>query len=126
MPGRLRRYLLALFATGILLVAVFGLFTAVPLPHKPILWIANDRLLHVIGFASLAMFGLLLWGPAPAMVLLLIAGAGALELLQHFFPAHQTSLGDWAASSSGVVLGSIIFLALRAGLARRLATAPDE
>jgi hypothetical protein len=125
-PLPFRRVLLFLFTIGIALVAWFGLITAFPMPTKPLLWIRNDHLLHVCAFSWLSLTGLLLWEPGGIIIALLVVGAGLLELLQNFFPAHQMSLVDWSASSSGVGLGAVLFALVRATLARRLAAALAE
>jgi len=113
MPFQIRLALISLFVIGIALVAWFGLFAGFAMPSKPLVWIRNDHLLHVCAFSWLSLIGLLLWGPAAAVIALLVVGAGLLELLQNFFPAHQMSLVDWCVSSGGVMLGTVLFPIIR-------------
>ena len=114
-----RRTLIALFVLGLALTLWFGLLSALTMPAKPVLYIRNDHLLHVCAFSFLALVGLMLWAPMAALMTALVAGAGLLEVVQRFVPQHQMSLMDWGASSSGVALGAILFLLVRAVLEAR-------
>jgi VanZ family protein len=47
---------------------------------------------------------------APIIVFSLIAYAGALELLQRFSPGRTPSIGDFACSAIGVIMGVALFV----------------
>jgi VanZ family protein len=71
----------------------------------------NSRLEHVVAYAgSMLVFGAAYgrrFGMAP-IVAGLIAYAGTLEVLQLLSPGRHSSVFDWLASSSGVLIGATV------------------
>jgi len=72
---------------------------------------ADGRVEHAIAYAGTAFFvGMGYWSDRrwPALVGLLIALAGSMELLQHVSPGRHPGLPDFAASSLGAVIGLMV------------------
>jgi hypothetical protein len=79
----------------------------------------NDKALHVGAFALLAVL-VVLPGPAPRALLLLVVCAAVLELVQLAFPLRQASLGDFAASLAGAGAGWLVGTVSRISVSRML------
>lgn len=72
---------------------------------------ADSRLEHVAAYAGSTMIVAAAYRErfsALAIALLLVAYAGLLETGQLFVPGRHASLLDWGASSTGVIIGSVL------------------
>lgn len=78
-----------------------------------------DKLLHAGAYGTLAGLGILgtqTRRAAIAVVLLVIAYGGSIEILQSFIPERSGSWGDFAANATGAVLaGATLLTRRRAG-----------
>ncbi|GFZ87181.1 hypothetical protein GCM10011497_15150 [Elstera cyanobacteriorum] len=75
-----------------------------------------DKLLHAGAYGTLAGLGLLgtrTRGAAIAVVLLVIAYGGSIEILQSFIPERSGSWGDFTANSLGAIAAGMVVLTWR-------------
>jgi VanZ family protein len=71
---------------------------------------------HAMAYAGTAfLMGLAYRSQPPGRIaVVLVAYAGALELLQHLSPGRHPAVGDWLASSVGALIGTAAFPLARA------------
>lgn len=118
---RVRRFAVAAFVIGLVLIVWFGLLSEFPSSADRILSVRIDLVEHVAAFGWLSFTGLLLWKRARLVVGGLVLSAGLLEIAQMATRRHEANLGDWGASVTGVIVGWGLWL-----LARRLMVRPRE
>lgn len=89
----------------VVLLAVLSLLPAQDMARTGV----GDHIEHAVAYAGTALLmGIGYRGcRAVRIIILLVAYAGVLELLQHISPGRQPGLDDWAASSAGVLMGSL-------------------
>ena len=105
--GRARWALWTLVLALLLFTAWIALVYIGPMPSVRQFGVWNDKVLHIVTFALLALI-LSVPGPAPrALSVLAICGV-LLELAQLAFPLRQASFADLIASLAGVVTGGLI------------------
>ena len=104
----------------LLYITVILTLSAQPNLHPPLEWRHSDKVYHL---AEYGLFGVLLsrafhgsLGPrravlAAALVLLfgMCMGAGD-EYFQSFIPGRESSVYDWMADATGVVMGQLLYL----------------
>lgn len=76
-------------------------------------WMPNDKVMHAIVFAVLALLWQFSFKTVWWLGLLLLAGyGGAVELAQHYFTNRFGDWWDWLADLLGIALGILIWHAL--------------
>jgi VanZ family protein len=104
----------ALFALGLLAVAVLSLLPAPEMPTLPKVW---DKLEHFGAYAVLGLLGRFgLAAGWPAMLVGLAALGAGLEFAQAFVAGRSCAFGDMIANLIGAALGILL-----AALAQRRA-----
>lgn len=71
----------------------------------------NDKVVHALAFALLAMTGFILWNAPRIVVPALLALALAIEAMQSLVPGRTPSLWDFAASAAGIAVGAVFWWA---------------
>ncbi len=117
----MRRFAGAAFVIGLVLIVWFGLLSEFPTSVDRIFSVRMDLVEHVAAFGWLSFAALLLWKRTRLLVGGLVLSAGLPEVAQMATRRHETSLGDWGASVTGVIVGWGLWL-----LARQLVTWPRE
>ena len=84
--------------------------------EKQMVWLFNDKLLHLFAYSFLSLFIYLGLGghllSRVALTFFIIAGLGAIdELIQYMFPARDPSFDDWLVDCLGGI-GTVGLLAL--------------
>ncbi len=79
--------------------------------------VANDKVNHLLAFASLGFTGALSrrpgWRRLPAVALALVAFGGFIEIVQTQIPGRAGEWGDLLADSVGIALGMALAAAWR-------------
>jgi VanZ family protein len=89
-------------------VAAVGVLSVLPAEVIPKAFHFWDKAQHALGFAVLALIGLLAYGEHRRRVVLALLGYGALiELVQGLVPWRYGDVGDFAADAVGVVIGAV-------------------
>ena len=115
----LRGLHVALLVAVSLVVTYYGVVYRGQLPDHPWLMGWNDTFLHVCSFGLLTLLVLPLSREWRAPLAVLAASAVAIEAIQLAIPVRTASLGDLAASLTGIALGAVFVAGVRRG-ARRL------
>lgn len=98
----------------VLLLAVLSLLPADEMARTGV----DGHIEHAVAYAGTALFMALSYGAAgPAAGL--VAYAGVLEFLQRYSPGRTSAFGDFAASSTGVLIGVAAAFAVAALLGLR-------
>ena len=113
MPQQLRLGLWGMLAAAGLALLYFGLISDAPLPDHRLIVGWNDLLLHVVGFASLALVAFTLFSPMLRVACCVMLLGVGLEFLQVFSRSHEPSLRDALANGAGISAAAVAFLALR-------------
>ena len=100
----------ATFFITMIVLASFGDF------EKQLVWLFNDKLLHLFAYSFLSLFIYLGLGghllSRLALTFFIIAGLGAVdELIQYMFPARDPSFDDWLVDCLGGI-GTVGILAV--------------
>ncbi len=90
----------AIFFITMIVLSSFGEF------EKQLVWLFNDKLLHLFAYSFLSLFIYLGLGghllSRVALTFFIIAGLGAIdELIQYMFPARDPSFDDWLVDCLG-------------------------
>ena len=100
----------AIFFITMIVLSSFGEF------EKQLVWLFNDKLLHLFAYSFLSLFIYLGLGghllSRIALTFFIIAGLGAIdELIQYMFPARDPSFDDWLVDCLGGI-ATVGFLAM--------------
>lgn len=71
----------------------------------------DDRMVHFLAFAALALTALWLWRPAWLVVAVLFVFAASIEAVQSALPGREASLADLGASVAGLLAAWALFRA---------------
>jgi VanZ family protein len=112
----IRRGLELLFVAGVGLALWFALIMQPPTIRFAALPFRSDHIMHATTFLALTFLGAWLWAPVVLFAGIMIAAGGLLELMQGPV-GREMSIGDWFASSAGVVIGALAFVATLAMIA---------
>ena len=110
-----RHGLEVLFVAGVALALWFALVMQPPTIRFAALPLRGDHVMHAATFLALTFLGAWIWAPVAIFAGVMIAAGGLLEIAQGPV-GRDMELGDWFASSTGVVIGAVIFLGVGAGL----------
>ena len=84
----------------------------------------EDKLHHLVAFATLCVLACAGWSGRWWQVCLPLSALGALiEVIQIYVPNRSADVADWAADTAGVILGWYIYPACRAWFEKRFARA---
>lgn len=111
-----------IYVTIVLLLILLPLNKSGSLNHITVIRIRGDYFFHALTFLPWAFFGLALhrnWGWWLLTGLLFSTGT---ECLQYLLPYRRFNINDLLSNSTGIILGMVIFLALRNGLKQRQTT----
>lgn len=112
----IRRGLELLFVAGVSLALWFALIMQPPTIRFAALPFRSDHVMHAATFLALTFLGAWLWAPIVLFAGAMIAAGGLLEIAQGPV-GRDMSMGDWFASSVGVVIGALVFAATLAMIA---------
>lgn len=71
----------------------------------------DDKMLHFLAFAVVALTALWLWKPAWLVVAVLFVFAASIEAVQRTLPGREASLADLGASAAGLLAAWALFRA---------------
>lgn len=93
------------------IVALIGAFALAlqPAPELPPLYPGQDKIVHFLAFALIAVLGFEAWPHRPLTIVgLMLCYGAAMEVAQSFVPFRDGDLMDWLADALGVGLAWVV------------------
>lgn len=94
-----------IFMAAVATTIYFGVISDSPLPDNRYIVGYNDVVLHAAAFAAIAFVSMIGASRTGMVLVLLVAAAGGIELIQIFKPARSASIEDFGSSVAGILLG---------------------